>query len=45
MKSKWWQGSLFYILILLAIIALAFSLFPTSNKPEKVDFFTFMIRT
>ncbi len=42
MKSKWWQGSLFYILILLAIIALAFSLFPTSNKPEKVDFFTFI---
>jgi cell division protease FtsH len=43
MKPKWWQGSLFYILILVAIIALAFSLFPTmSQKPKKVDFYTFV---
>jgi cell division protease FtsH len=43
MKPKWWQGWLFYMLILVAIIALAFSLFPAvSQKPEKVDFYTFV---
>jgi cell division protease FtsH len=42
MKPKWWQGSLFYILILVAIIALAFSFFPVSQKPDKVDFYTFV---
>jgi cell division protease FtsH len=43
MKPKWWQGSLFYILILLAIIALAFSfLMPQTKKPEEVDFYTFV---
>lgn len=43
MKSKWWQGSLFYILVLVAIIALAFSFFPNKG-PEKVDFYTFIDR-
>ncbi|HIE17283.1 MAG TPA: ATP-dependent metallopeptidase FtsH/Yme1/Tma family protein [Dehalococcoidia bacterium] len=42
MKPKWWQGSLFYLLILVAIIALAFSFLPTSKKPETVDFYTFI---
>ncbi|UCH52052.1 MAG: ATP-dependent zinc metalloprotease FtsH [Chloroflexota bacterium] len=42
MKPKWWQGGLFYLIILLAILALAFSLLPNSSKPEKVDFYTFV---
>jgi cell division protease FtsH len=42
MKTKWWQGSLFYILILVAILALAFSFLPQTKKPEKVDFYTFV---
>jgi cell division protease FtsH len=42
MKPKWWQGSLFYILILVAILALAFSFLPTSKKPKEVDFYTFV---
>ncbi len=42
MKPKWWQGGLFYLLILLAIIALAFSLLPTTSKPKEVDFYTFV---
>jgi cell division protease FtsH len=42
MKTKWWQGSLFYLLILVAIIALAFSFFPINKSPEEVDFYTFV---
>jgi len=42
MKPKWWQGGLFYILILVAILALAFSFLPTSKKPKEVDFYTFV---
>jgi len=42
MKPKWWQGGLFYLLILVAILALAFSFLPTSSKPDKVDFYTFV---
>jgi cell division protease FtsH len=42
MKPKWWQGGLFYLLILVAILALAFSFLPTSKKPEKVDFYAFI---
>ena len=42
MKQKWWQGSLFYILILVAILALAFSFLPQAKKPQDVDFFTFI---
>jgi cell division protease FtsH len=43
MKPKWWQGSLLYILVLVAIIALAFSFFPNKG-PDKVDFYTFIDR-
>ncbi|MBM3174381.1 MAG: ATP-dependent metallopeptidase FtsH/Yme1/Tma family protein [Chloroflexi bacterium] len=42
MKPKWWQGSLFYLLLLVAILALAFSFLPTANKPKSVDFYTFI---
>jgi len=42
MKTKWWQGSLFYMLILVGIIALAFSFFPVNKGPEEVDFYTFV---
>ena len=42
MKTKWWQGSLFYLLILVGIIALAFSFFPVNKGPEEVDFYTFV---
>ncbi len=42
MKPKWWQGSLFYLLILVAILALAFSFLPTTKKPKEVDFYTFI---
>ncbi|MBA7602367.1 hypothetical protein ES703_09456 [subsurface metagenome] len=42
MKGKWWQGSLFYLLILVAIMALAFSFLPISKGPEEVDFYTFV---
>ncbi len=42
MKPKWWQGSLFYLLLLVAILALAFSFLPTSNKPKAVDFYAFI---
>jgi hypothetical protein len=42
MKPRW-QGWLFYMLILAAIIALAFSFFSSaSEKPQKVDFYTFV---
>lgn len=40
MKSKWWQGSLFYLLLLIVIMALAFSFLPASQKPREVDFYT-----
>ena len=42
MKPKWWQGGLFYLLILVAILALAFSFLPTAKKPDKVDFYAFV---
>ncbi|MBM3167253.1 MAG: ATP-dependent metallopeptidase FtsH/Yme1/Tma family protein [Chloroflexi bacterium] len=42
MKTKWWQGSLFYLLILVAIIALAFSFFPVNKAPKEVDYYTFV---
>ena len=42
MKPKLWQGSLFYILILVAILALAFSFFPLNKGPEEVDFYAFV---
>jgi len=42
MKPKWWQGSLFYLLILGAMLALAFSFLPMSKGPEEVGFYTFI---
>ena len=43
MKPKWWQGSLFYLLILTAILALAFSFFsPISKGPKSVGFYDFI---
>ena len=42
MKAKWWQGSLFYLLILVAVLALAFSFLPINKGPEEVDFYTFV---
>ena len=41
-KPKLWQGSLFYLLILVAIIALVFSFLPLSKGPEEVDFYAFI---
>jgi cell division protease FtsH len=41
MKAKWWQGSLFYILVLIAIIALAFSFFQPKG-PESVSLYAFI---
>jgi cell division protease FtsH len=43
MKPKWWQGGLFYLLILLLIVALGVTfIMPRSTKPDKVDFYTFV---
>jgi len=42
MKSKWWQGSLFYIIILLAIMAMAFGYLTQSKNPKEMDFYTFI---
>jgi cell division protease FtsH len=41
MKSKWWQGSLFYIIVLVAIAILALSFFQ-SKGPEQVSFYSFV---
>ncbi len=42
MKGKWWQGTLFYLLILVAVAALAFSFLPISKGAEEVDFYAFI---
>jgi len=42
MKPKLWQGSLFYLLLLVAIIALVFSFLPLSKGPEVIDFYAFI---
>ncbi len=42
MKAKWWQGSLLYLLILVALVALAFSFLPINKGPKEVDFYTFI---
>jgi cell division protease FtsH len=42
MKAKWWQGSLFYLVILVAIVALAFSFLDLSDKPTEVSFYDFV---
>ena len=39
MKPKLWQGSLFYLLILVAMLALAFSFLPMSSGPEEVTLY------
>ncbi len=45
MKARWWQGSLLYLLILVALLALAFSFFPINKGPKEVDFYTFIDNT
>ncbi|MCX6007386.1 MAG: ATP-dependent zinc metalloprotease FtsH [Chloroflexi bacterium] len=45
MKARWWQGSLLYLLILVALLALAFSFFPINKGPKEVDFYTFVDNT
>ena len=42
MKARWWQGSLLYLLILVALMALVFSFFPVNKSPKDVDFYTFI---
>ena len=42
MKAKWWQGSLLYLLILLTLLALAFSFFPVNKGPKEVDLYAFI---
>jgi len=42
MKARWWQGSLLYLLILVALLALAFSFFPINKGPKEVDFYSFI---
>jgi len=42
MKAKWWQGSLLYLLVLVALLALAFSFFPVNKGPKEVDLNTFI---
>ena len=42
MKARWWQGSLLYLLILVALLALALSFFPVNKGPKEVDFYSFI---
>jgi cell division protease FtsH len=42
MKAKWWQGSLLYLLILVALVVLAFSFLPINKGPKEVDFYSFI---
>ena len=42
--KKWWQGSLFYLVVLISIVALAFSFFSSSKGPEEVSFYDFARR-
>jgi len=44
MKSNWWQGSLFYLLILVTILAFAVSVMPFPKGPEEVSLYTFFDR-
>jgi cell division protease FtsH len=41
MKNKWWQGSLFYILVLAAVAIFFFTIFQTSG-PEQLSFYSFI---
>lgn len=36
--KRWWQGSLFYLVILISIVALAFSFLSSSKGPEEISF-------
>lgn len=40
--KRWWQGSLFYLVILIAIVALAFSFLSSSKGPDEVSFNEFV---
>ena len=42
--KRWWQGSLFYLVILIAIVALAFSFLSSAKGPEEVSFNDFVKR-
>jgi cell division protease FtsH len=42
MKPRWWQGSLFYMVLMVAIVALAFSFLPITKGPEEVSYFSFI---
>jgi cell division protease FtsH len=42
--KKWWQGSLFYLVVLIAIIALAFSFLSQQQKTAEVNFNEFVKR-
>ncbi len=41
MKTKWWTGGLFYIIIILMLIALGIGIFQ-SKGPDNVSFYTFI---
>jgi cell division protease FtsH len=41
MKNKWWQGSLFYILVLAAVAIFFFTIFQTQG-PEQLSFYSFI---
>lgn len=40
MKPKWWHGSIFYLLLLVAILALVSTFLPMSRGPQKVPLYT-----
>lgn len=42
--KRWWQGSLFYLVILIAIVALAFSFLSSSKGPDEASFNDFVKR-
>ncbi len=42
--KRWWQGSLFYLVVLMAIVALTFNFFSSSKGPEEVGFYDFTRR-
>ncbi len=42
MKARSWQGCLLYLLIVIGLLALAFSFFPVTKGPKEVDFYSFI---
>jgi cell division protease FtsH len=42
--KRWWQGSLFYLVVLISIIALAFNFASSSKGPEEISFYDFARR-